>query len=295
MECAAKNNKPKVRSTEVTHKSPMTEPDTPPKGVGPERAASSGNDEFSVLMHEGPEDALVQLLDNARFDDKHLCLLLLRKELSAGFIEQVASRERWLKNYAVRRALAFHPRVPQTVGLRLVRELYVTDLVQLTLSPSGAPAMKHLAEELVLARLPQLPPAQKMILARRGTPRIVGALLADGQAEVVGTVLESPFLNEGQVLRALSRINVPARVIAAIATNGRWTQHYSVRLALVRNPQTPLATVLSFLPSIATTDLQILGQSSSVPSNVRPHVRRELANRAQHGAEPAKRSRPRRK
>jgi len=270
----------------VTPKSPMSQDDTPPKGLSPERAASTANDEFSVLIHEGPEDALVRLLDDARFDDRHLCLLLLRKELSVGFIERVARRKRWLKNYAVRRALAFHPHVPQTLGLKLVHELYVADLVQLALSPSGAPAMKHLAEELVLARLPQLPPAQKMILARRGTARIAGALLADGQAEVVGAVLESPFLNEGHVLRALSRINVPARVIAAIATNGRWIQHYSVRLALVRNPQTPLATVLSFLPSISTIDLQILVQSSSVPSNVRPHVRRELANRAQHGVAP---------
>jgi hypothetical protein len=137
------------------------------------------------------------------------------------------------------------PHVPQTVGLRLVRELYATDLVQLTLSPSGAPAMKHLAEVLVLARLPQLPPAQKMVLARRGTARIAGVLLVDGQPEVVGIVLESPFLNEGQVLRVLSRINLSARVIGAIASSGRWTQRYSVRLALVRNPRTPIATVLS--------------------------------------------------
>jgi hypothetical protein len=251
-------------------------------------ADQSSRDEVSVLVHEGREDVLVQLLDDPRFDQQHLCLMLSRKELSTAFLEQVASQERWLRNYAVRRALAFHPHLSQTVGLRLVRELYVTDLVQLTLAPSGAPALKHFAEELVLARLPQLPPAQKMILARRGTTRIAGALLADGQPEVVATVLESPFLNEGQVLRVLSRINVPARVITAIASNGRWTQHYSVRLALVRNPQTPLATVLSFLPSIATPDLQILAQSSSVPSNVRPHLRRELANRAQRGAEPAK-------
>jgi hypothetical protein len=251
-------------------------------------ARSASKDQFSVLLHEAREDVLVGLLDNPQLDEKDLCLLLLRKELSTAFLEQIASRERWLRNYGVRRGLAFHPHLSQPVGLRLVRELYVTDLVQLTLAPSGAPALKHLAEELVLARLPQLPPAQKMILARRGTARVAGALLADGQPEVVAIVLESPFLNEGQVLRVLSRINVPARVISAIASNGRWTQHHSVRLALVRNPQTPLATVLSFLPGISTTDLHILADSSSIPSNVRPHVRRELANRMQRGAEPAR-------
>lgn len=307
-ECTTKDREPKICSTEVTRwfhpwhlesgikflesMNSMTPTDEPQDG-NQEQVHSGSGDEFSVLLHDGREDVLVNLLDNPRFEQKHVCLVLLRKELSTAFVEQVARRERWLRNYAVRRALAFHPHVPHAVGLRLVRELYATDLVQLTLSPSGAPAMKHLAEELVLARLPQLPPAQKMILARRGTGRVAGALLVDGQAEVVGIVLESPFLNEGQVLRVLSRINVPARVVAAIASNGRWTQYYSVRLALVRNPNTPPATAVSFLPHISVTDLHMLAQSSSVPSNLRPQVRRELANRAQHGAEPTKLSRPR--
>ena len=256
-----------------------------------EGARSAPREQISLLLHDGREEILLGLLDNPYFDEKSLCLLLLRKELSGSFIEQVASRELWLRNYAVRRGLAFHPHLPHALGLRLVRELFVTDLVQLTMAASAAPALKQLAEELVLARLPQLPPAQKMVLARRGSARLAGALLADGQAEAIPIVLESPFLNEGQVLRVLSRVNAPSRAVAAIAASGRWTQHYSVRLAVVRNPQTPLATVLAFLPSISTVDLRILAESSSIPSSVRPHVRRELANRAQHGAQPAKMSR----
>lgn len=162
--------------------------------------------------------------------------------------------------------------------------------MQLALLPSGAPVVKHLAEELILARLPQLPPAQKMILARRGLARITGALLADGQPEILSIVLESPFLNEGQVLRVLSKITVPARVVAAIADSGRWSEHYSVRLALIRNPQAPLARILSFLPSISTADLRILAESTSVAASVRPHIRRELANHMRRGAGPARRN-----
>lgn len=258
--------------------------------ISREAARSVPKEQISLLIHEPREEILLGLLDNPEFDEKHLCLLLLRKELSTAFLEKVVSREQWLRNYAVRRGLAFHPHLPHTIGLRIVRELYVTDLVQLTMTPSAAPALKHLAEELVLARLPQLPPAQKMTLARRGSARIAGALLTDGQPEVLPIVLESPFLNEGQVLKVLSRINAPPRVVTAVASNARWTQHYSIRLALVRNPQAPLATVLSFLPSISTQDLRILAESSSAPGNVRPHLRRELANRSQRGTVPGRRN-----
>jgi hypothetical protein len=255
-----------------------------------DEARSATQEQIPALLHDACEDVLLGLLDNPHFVEDHLCLLLLRKELSTTFLAEIAGQKQWLSSYRVRRSLAYHPHVPHNLSLRLVRELYVMDLVQLTFLPSGAPELKHLAEELILARLPQLPPAQKMILARRGSVRIAGALLADGQPEVVPTVLESPFLNEGQVLRVLSRINIRSRVVAAIAEHGRWSQHYSVRLAIVRNPQAPLARVLSFLPSISTADLRILAESSSIPSNVRPHIRREFANRMQHGTLPPKKS-----
>ena len=262
--------------------------ETLPNQIGPNEARTAPEGQIPALLHDSRESVLLALLDNPFFNERHVCLLLLRKDLTTAFLEILVNRERWMRSYEVKRALSLHPHVPQTVGLRLVRELYATDLVHLTMAPSAAPALKQLAEELVLVRLPQLPPAQKMALARRGSARIAGALLADAQPEVVPIVLESPFLNEGQVLRVLSRININVRVISAIAESGRWKQHYSVRLALVRNPQAPLTTVLSFLPTIVTADLRILAESSSLPSNVRPHVRRELANRMQHGRMPQK-------
>ncbi len=249
-----------------------------------ETARTATQEQIGALLHDIRPDVILGLLDNPYFDENHLCRLLGRKELSTALLEEIANRNQWMSSYRIRRSLAWHPHVPFTLGLRLVRELHTVDLVQLVLLPSGAPAMKHLAEELVLGRLPQLPSAQKMILARRGTIRITGALLADGQPDILPIVLDSPFLNEGQVLRALAKISVPARVVAAIAESGRWSQHYSVRLALIRNPEAPLSRVLSFLPSISTADLRILAESSSVPARVRPYIRRELANHMQRGA-----------
>jgi hypothetical protein len=240
-------------------------------------------EEIPALIHAHREDVLRCLLENPRFEELHLCLLLGRADLSTSLLEEVAKHKAWRTSYRVKRALAFHHNLPQTLGLSLVRELYQSDLVALSFSPSGNPASRHLAEELVLAKLPQLPPAQKMTLARRGSPRIIGALLTDGSPESLPTVLDSPLLNEGHILKALARVALPARIVTAIADHSKWSHIYSVRLALLRNSQAPLARVLTFLPNITTTDLKILGQSNSVPSRLVPHIRRELANRMQHG------------
>jgi hypothetical protein len=243
-------------------------------------------EQIPVLLHEHREDVLRGLLENPHFEELHLCLLLGRAELSTALLEEIAKRKEWMASYRVKRALAFHHNLPPSLGLSLARELYQSDLVALSFSPSGNPALRHLAEELVLAKLPQLPPAQKMTLARRGSPRIIGALLIDGSPESLPTVLDSPLLNEGHVLKALARVALPVRIVTAIADHGKWSHISSVRLALLRNSQTPMARALAFLPSITTTDLKILSQSSSVPSRLVPHVRRELANRMQHGKSP---------
>jgi len=254
-------------------------------------ARTASPEQIAILLYDTRDTILLGLLENPAFDENHLCLLLGRKDLPTLLLEEIARHNQWMRSYRVRRALAYHPRVPHNLGLRLARELYVTDLVQLTILRSAAPEIRHLAEELILARLPQLPSAQKMTLARRGPPRIAGALLADGEIGVVAVVLDSPFLNEGHVLKALSRIALPGRVVAAIADHKRWSHLYSVRLALLRNSQAPLARLLSFLPSISVTDLRVLSESSATPSNLRPHLRRELANRMQHGSLPSKRTR----
>lgn len=249
----------------------------------PQTARVATEEQITYLLREVKEDVLLGLLENPKLDESHLCLLLGRMDLSTAILNEIAKHEDWIRSYRVRRSLAFHPHVPQTLGVQLVRELFVTDLVQLVFAACGAPVLRHLAEELVLTRLPQLPSAQKIKLARRGTPRIAGALLADGSSEVLSVVLDSPLLNEGQVLKVLARIAIPDRVVKAIAEHARWSNIYSIRLALLRTSKTPLARVLVFLPNIATNDLNALVQSSAVPQVFLPHVRRALANRSQVG------------
>ena len=248
-----------------------------------ERALTANSEEITLLIHDVREEVLGSLLENHGFKENHLCLLLGRKDLSTVFLEKIASRKEWMVSYRVRRALAFHPKVPQSLGLRLVREVFVSDLVLLTFSPSGHPALRRLAEDIVLARLPQLPTSEKMKLARRGPARIKGALLIEGSQEILPTLLDSPLLNEGHVLKALSRITLPRHVVTAIANHGRWSNIYAVRIALLHNAQTPLARVLVFLPGITVSDLRALSKNTSVPSSFQAHIRRELANRLQHG------------
>src|SRR5215472_15851537 len=100
-----------------------------------ERARIATRDELAALLHHPSADVLLAMLDNPALDESHLGLLLERKDLPAEVLEQVAKRKPLLKSYRVKKALCFHPRGPRLVTLRLIRDLYLMDLVQLALSP----------------------------------------------------------------------------------------------------------------------------------------------------------------
>lgn len=247
--------------------------------TAPDLARTAGPQEFPALLHDVRPDVLLALLDNSAFDQTHLCLLMERKELPAEFLEEIARHKSFLKSYRVKRALAFHPHVPRLVGMRLLRELYLLDLVQLSLQPSVHAELRRQAEEMLIARLPQIALGQRIMLARRGPGRVAAALLADPQLQILQVALDNPFLTEAHVLRVLAREKLPPTVVAAIAHHRKWSQLYNVRMALVRHPAAPLATVLSFLPMLTVSDLKELTAARTLSGNLRGYIRREVEHR----------------
>lgn len=253
-----------------------------------QRARTATGDELSALIYHPAPQVLLELLENPAFDEAQLGLLLARKDLPAEILEEVGTRKTLLKSYGVKKALLFHPRTPRLIGLRLLKDLYLMDLVQFALAPAVSAELKRHAEEQLVARLPQLPLGQKITLARRGPGRVAGALISEGHAQVVQIALNNPFLTEAQVLKSLAREKVSPAIVQAVANHGKWSQGYNVRLAIVRNLSAPLSIVLGFLPQLTVSDLRELAAPGIVPENLRKYLqaevhRRMLASRRQAG------------
>ncbi len=244
-----------------------------------DRVLAASGDELTALLHHADPEVVLALLDNPSIEETQLCILLERMNLPAEILEEVARRKPLLKNYRVKRALAFHPRTPRLVTLRLLRDLYLMDLVQLTLLPGIPTELKLNAEDQVIARLPQLPLGQKITLARRGTARLAGALLAEGHTQIVTIVLDNAYLTEAQVLKVLSREKLPPVIVNTIAHHRKWSMTYNVRLALVRHPLSPLATVLAYLPELTVSDLRELAAPGIVAESLRKYLQAEVQRR----------------
>lgn len=244
------------------------------------QALTATGDELATLVHHHATDVLLALLDNPALDESQLCLLLDRKDLPGEVLEEVGNRKALLKNYRVKRALAFHPHTPRLISLRLTRDLYLMDLALLALTVGALPELKRIAEDQLLARLAQLPLGQKIMLARRGPARVAGALLAEGHPQILSVVLDNAYLTEAQVLKALAREKLSLGVGHAIAQHRRWSCVYNVRLALIRTPGTTLSTILSYLPELNATDLRDLSAPGIVPESLRRYLQAELDRRS---------------
>jgi hypothetical protein len=253
-------------------------------GEPKEQKASSA--QFDERLRDGSPQALRELVQDPALNEEQVALLLSRKDLPGELIEEIARRKPLLKNYAVKKALVLHPHTPRLVSLRMLRDLYLMDLVQLTLTPGALPELKRNAEEQLIARLPQLPLGQKITLARRGPGRVAGALLAEGHEQVLHVVLDNSKLTEAHVLKALSRAKIAPRIVEAISRHAKWSRSYNVRLALVRQPATTLSTVLAYLPELTVSDLKELTAPGIVSENFRRYLQAEIQRRLRKGNEP---------
>jgi hypothetical protein len=244
-----------------------------------QHAHSAPKEDLQTLIHEPAEEALLALLENPLLEEGHITQMLERLDLSATVLTAIAEKGKWTASEGVRLRLARHPRTPRRFAMALLRQLYLFDLVRVSLLPSTPAEIRRVAEELMVTRAPQLPIGQKLTLARRGPSRVVGALLAEGHPQAVKLALANVFLTESQVLKVLAKSGVPERVVAAIAQHPRWAVQYRVRVALVRNPHTPIPVVLAFLPNLTLRDLKDLAELEGVSPHVRRYIQQELSRR----------------
>ncbi len=83
----------------------------------------------------------------------------------------------------------------------------------------------------------------------------------DPEPQVVRGLLENPNLSEEHILILASRKNLPAEILAEIFRDKRWSESYPVKLALAKNPKTPLFTALSVARFLQLFDLSDLARN----------------------------------
>jgi len=109
------------------------------------------------------------------------------------------------------------------------------------------------------------------------------SLLQEGDSRLVDPCLDNPRLQEGAVFRFVASSRATAETISAVARHARWKTRPALRLALLKNPKTPLVCFVVHLPALGLPDLKGLLVSRRLTGEQKKAVDEEMRRREKGG------------
>ncbi len=135
--------------------------------------------------------------------------------------------------------------------------------------PSDEAAKKDPERQTLLQRINSMTPAEKIKTALTGNQEERLVLIRDSNKLVARAVLGSPKLSDAEVEAYASMKNVTEEVLRQIAMNRAFMKRYTVAVALVNNPRTPLDVTLPLMNRLNERDLKNLSINKNVPETLR--------------------------
>jgi hypothetical protein len=253
------------------------------------QAAVAVEEDLPAFVYDPSAKVIRALLENRNLREKDVLIIASRKNLSGDILDSIFRDKRWAESYPVRLALARNPKTPLFAALSIARFLRLFDLVELTRSHALPVIYRRKLEALVSEKIPGMALGAKKTLAKIASGEVLMKLIQDGYPEVVKICLDNPALTEAHLYKIISRQTTAPGTIRTIAEHGNWPIRYHIKIALVRNDQSPLARTVLFLPDLRTGSLKELYRDPSLPPGIRPFIHRELMER---GEDPEKLSLP---
>ena len=223
------------------------------------------------LTHE----ELLRLAANTALTEDLALSVLKRPDLPVEVLEQFAKNGTLLKLRKAKIALAAHPHTPRHVSVPLIRQFYTFDLMKIALTPSVPADVKVAADDVLTSRLKAVTLGERLALARRGSGRVAGALLLDGEAPVMRMALENGRLTESLVIQAVLRPNANIVLVQAVAQHKKWSYRREIRVALLRTEHLTLARALEFARDLPLPFLREVLHSSRMPARTKEQLLRE--------------------
>jgi hypothetical protein len=93
----------------------------------------------------------------------------------------------------------------------------------------------------------------------------IARYLHDPSPRVIRALLENRHLAEEEAVILVKRKNLPSDILEMIYKDKRWAESYPVRLALARNPRSPLSVSLSIARYLRLFDLEEITRSHFIP------------------------------
>lgn len=120
---------------------------------------------------------------------------------------------------------------------------------------------------------------KKAQLAAAASREEIQDLIHDPSPRVLKSLLTNKNLTEEDILIVADRKNVPPEILELILRDRRWSESYPIRLALARNPRSPLTVSLSVARFLRIFDLEEITRNHFVPLVFRHKIEAMIVER----------------
>jgi len=235
--------------------------------------------ELSTLVQEQSPELLRSAAADKRLTEDLALALLQRRDLPAAAIEAMVKNGSVMKHRTVINAVVVHPHAPRHVSLPIIRRLFAFELMNIALTPAVFADIKKFAEDVLVSRLENTTPGERMSLAKRSSPAVAAALLLDPERRIMEATLQNPRITEAAIVKALMRDDAPQHLIDTVCHDPKWSLRREIRIALLRNEKTPLAPALAFAESMSSAALRQVLNNSRLRPNVKSYLIKMLEER----------------
>ncbi len=242
-------------------------------------ALTAGVEELFQVINDPASEVLRTTLKNKNLNEDHLLALLKRVDLTEDLLRSIYNYEQQNQSRQLKKALVKNPNTPGPITLSLLPHLYLFELVDLCFMPGVTPDQKISAERTIIQRLPEVELGNKITLSRRATADVVGAILKEGDSRLVSACLNNSRLKEVAILQFINSSKAKADSISAIARHSKWKNRPNLRMAILKNRNTPDIWFTLFLPQLKTNDLNNLIISRKLKPQQKKLVQGELRRR----------------
>ncbi|MBZ4660331.1 MAG: hypothetical protein JG766_2254 [Desulfacinum sp.] len=128
-------------------------------------------------------------------------------------------------------------------------------------------------------QIQQMTVPERIRLAMFGAKEVRTLLMQDSNRVVQLAVLDNPKVTPSEVASYANSRSVTEEVLRKIAANREWIKLYPIRLALVKNPKTPVGIAVKLVNTLLPQDLKILSKSKAVSSVVVQAAKRKLSQK----------------
>ncbi len=147
------------------------------------------------------------------------------------------------------------------------------------LADESAPPMEEKTRLTLAQRVMKMSISEKIKLATVGNKEARGLLIRDTHKLVALAVIRSPRITDGEALMVANNRAVLEDVLRVVYCKREWVKMYRIKVALVKNPKTPLAISMKFMATLREAEIKDLARDRNVPSAIQLQAKKMIGRK----------------